>query len=333
MRGKKELLAWILCRSRILDFLASQSTKQLIVFNYHRLSAHKKSETCFNDGVFGPTVSEFGRQMRWLKQHTDVISERDLLNIMSSRIPAPKRGALITFDDGYRDNFLFAYPVLRHENLPAIFFIATGITTTRTLGWWDLIPYLIKKTERPILESEGQRFQLPLERTIAIRFHIDKMKSGWAIPADDYVHRLSVACETPLPEPRYQDEQLMTWEQIREVSRGGISIGSHTHHHKVLANIDATSQLQEMKKSKEILENELGEGVNSIAYPVGGPEHFTEESMSIAAQCGYQLGFSFNTGINDVCSIAPFNVRRVGAPKQVEMLAAMSALPSIFCWK
>lgn len=83
----------------------------------------------------------------------------------------------------------------------------------------------------------------------------------------------------------------LSWDQILEMHRSGLEIGSHTHSHFNLARLDSSSVEYELKKSKEILEDRLGTSIKLLAYPFGKyKRHFTKATLEIAQKVGYQYG-------------------------------------------
>jgi len=134
--GKKELLANLLYHSGLIYPAARLNHSQIIVLNYHRIrGTGPLNDSPFDHGVFGPTQPEFERQARWLKQNCDVLSESELLELVHGRKSFQGRYAALTFDDGYRDNYDLAYPVLRAIAVPAVFFICPGLIESREVGW------------------------------------------------------------------------------------------------------------------------------------------------------------------------------------------------------
>ena len=134
LMSKKELLAETLFRSRLLRPITGLLPKGLTILCYHRIRPDVESaEYLFDEGVLGPFQSEFERQVKWLKSNFDILSESELLGLISKPLLS-KRGVAITFDDGYRDNYELAYPVLRAYGAPAIFFLCPGLIDGRCLG-------------------------------------------------------------------------------------------------------------------------------------------------------------------------------------------------------
>lgn len=331
MKGKKQLLAAVLYRTHLLDVLRAGARRALIVFNYHRIRPDTAGRSAaFDDGVFGPTASEFERQVQWLRTRTRVLSEDELLRHVEAGDNPPGLSTCITFDDGYRDNYTLAYPILKRHRVPAIFFIPTRQITDARLGWWDLIAYLFKQTAKSSIVFDGQEFPVASERVKTIRWFQRHLKSARAELTKGLLTTLADACEVALPSPELQAQELMTWEHVREAARDLVAIGSHSHSDRALSTLDPDAQREELTRSKAILERELGRPVRSLAYPVGGYPHFTGQTQQIAKACGYRMAFSFNTFINDWKTLVPYDIKRLTGPEQRSWLAAMTVLPTLF---
>lgn len=328
MIGKKLLFSKILYYSRLITFFKLNATNSLVVCNYHRLYKGQL-DTSFDNGVFAHSVNDFENHLIWLKNNTKVLCEHELIELVKSGKAISNICSLITFDDGYIDNYTLAYPVMKRLEIPAIFYIPTGQINSRHLGWWDIIAYLIKKTPNYTISFDGVPVSLA-NGDAAIRFFQQIMKTKQYEETADLLSKLSDACEVPLPDIDTQSKELMTWDQIREVADHGIAIGSHTHSHRVLSTIPVNEQKEEMITSKSIIENQIGKNVRTIAYPVGNYQHFTHETIGLASECGYDAAFSFNTGINFYDGLSQFNIKRIEPPRNIELLAATVILPKVF---
>jgi peptidoglycan/xylan/chitin deacetylase (PgdA/CDA1 family) len=327
--GKKKALSSLLLVSGLHRVARGLQPRSLTVFNFHRIREDGAGRPApeFDEDVFGPTTSEFRAQLRWLRANAELLSEDDLLAILRGGRRLPARAAMITFDDGYLDNYELALPVLRELGVPAIFFIPTQAIDERALGWWDLIAYVLKKCSRPEITLQGER--LPLADRDALKVRLQRwMKLRSAAESRGLVADLARACEVALPDPERCGRELMSWEQVREAAARGVAIGSHTHSHRVLATLDPATQREELRRSKTELEGRLGRPVRTLAYPVGGYEHFNVETQRLARECGYEAAFSFHTGINT--SLDPFDIRRLSAPDDVAHYSATFALPGLF---
>ncbi len=331
-KGPKAWLAEGLHSMRIFDRFDLGSLPWLPILNYHRIRPSNPSfATPFADGVFaGPTVDEFDRQMCWLSRRAEILSEDDLIAALRSGGAWTRPGVMVTFDDGYLDNYTLAFPILKHYRVPAIFFIPAGLTSSRRLGWWDLISYFIKRTGKSSLAVGGRRYQVAGTSSLVIQELMTRMRTEPAEQTQFLLQEISQAAGVAFPDPEMQSGELMTWDQIREVEGGGITIGSHTLTHRVLSTLDSQAQEVELRASKTLVETQIGRPVRSIAYPVGDYGDFNLETQRIAEGCGYELGFSFATGVNRRTRLRPFDVKRVSAPATTAFLAAKVKAPLLF---
>lgn len=213
-----------------------------------------------------------------------------------------KRFALITFDDGYLDNYLHAYPLLKTANLPAVFFIATDFIDQHKIPWWDEIAWLIKNNE--LHQQFIQKWQLPDDfQTLAPREQIYlllkkvKCNTGQTIEAKLIQIRMDLNSDERQVMP--EEQLFMDWDMVREVSANGITIGSHTCSHRILSGLDEQEQTFEILQSKLKLEKQLnGQPVCSFAYPVGGQTSYNKSSIKCLEESEYQMAFNFLPGIN-----------------------------------
>ena len=328
--GKKDLLASLLCRTGVIRILRYRRRRSLTVFNYHRVFEGRLS-TRFDSGVFGPSVETFAAQMQWLRRSTDVLSEADLLQLVRSGGSIPGRCSMVTFDDGYIDNYRLAFPVLRSLGIPALFFVPTRSIEQRTLGWWDILSYLVKRCERRRIafNARSLRTETPDDRAETVEHLLRFIKSTPA-SAPEVLNAVSRACDVVLPTREEQSRELMTWEHIDEMRRSHMAIGSHTHTHSVLSHLDEEAQLAEMTRSKQELESRLNRAVHSVSYPVGGASHFTAVTKEVARAAGYAMGFSFRNQINRGHVEDPFEIGRISPPDPLARFAAATIVPSIF---
>lgn len=299
--------------------------------NYHRIRHDGgNSYTPFDDNVFGLTAAEFRKQLRWLKENVDLVSEEELIRDLKGQRRGKRLSVLITFDDGYRDNYTIAYPIMQEMGIPGIFFIPYDIIEQRSLGWWDLIAYVIKNCGKESIKFEGRDIRFDKHRSYWVTYFQELAKTQSKSRIESMIQVLSNSCEVSLPGPEVQGAELMTWDQIREIAGADNAIGSHTNNHPVLANEDRQTQEEEIKRSKELIEHKIGREVRSIAYPVGNIQHFNEDSVALAKESGYHIGFSYKTGCNVWGRIDPYRIRRISAPSKAHMLFPVIAFAALF---
>src|SRR5215471_15904890 len=122
-------LAALMLGSRAGQFLGRRSADgsgSLRILAYHRVLDADPSDFAYDEGVISATTEAFYHQMDFVRRNFDVLTFRELHAIEMEGKDRPRRALIITFDDGYRDNYTQAFPVLRHMGLPATIFLATG---------------------------------------------------------------------------------------------------------------------------------------------------------------------------------------------------------------
>jgi peptidoglycan/xylan/chitin deacetylase (PgdA/CDA1 family) len=313
--GKRELLARGLLWSGASFLLARLPARDsLLVLNYHRIG--NAEDDLFDPGVFSATAEEFDNQIAYLKRRLSLITLDEALAFIAGAIKEKTRRCrvLITFDDGYLDNYEIAFPILRSHGAQGVFFLATGMVGSCQLPWWDRIAYLVKTARR-------RRFSLRYPADLAV----DLDQAGLAESLRNILrlykmpdHTDPVRFMQELAEEGQGKEvpatlrRFLNWEEAREMSRGGMAIGSHTHAHHVLSQLQPERQCEELSHSRAILKEQLGIEVDVLAYPVGGRSSFTAQTQKLAREAGYRAAFSFYGGTNLPGKANPFDVSRIG---------------------
>jgi peptidoglycan/xylan/chitin deacetylase (PgdA/CDA1 family) len=328
--NKRKIVANALTLSGILSFSRLVSGPRLVIFNFHRILGQAQTTHAFDDTLYESDEVTFRNELRWMKAQADPISEDDLISFILKKTPLPKRSFLVTFDDGYRDNYERALPILEELKIPSIFFIPTHSINERELGWWDQVYWVLKNTKKSEFSFRNETFNLRQPIHDLAKVINDKIKTLDASETESFIKDLQTVCEVQPPSYETSDAQLMSWEQILSAQQRGVAIGSHTHTHRVLSCLDFESQKTELQTSKKILETRLGKRVRSIAYPVGGHGHFTEETMDLAEECGYDVGFSYMNGVNRIDAIDRFNLQRVSNQMGASTYSGVINLPWLF---
>lgn len=277
------------------------------VFNYHRIGDAVKSD--FDPNVYSCTSEVFEQHLAFYKDAFEVISADEISELAEKELLDKKRYALITFDDGYIDNYKIAYKALRKFNLPAAFYIATDYVDNPQIPWWDEIAWLVRHSKQNLITlpiSPNETIDISKGTIVtAIRAILRLIKKDTTATMPEKVAQLEAATEVSLPKEVRKQSLFVNWDQIKEMSQNGMHIGSHTVNHNILSHLSEQDQLKELTDSKQRLEEFLGKPVTTIAYPVGGKSAFTTETMSITKEVGYELAFSFIAGFND--SLTPNN--------------------------
>jgi peptidoglycan/xylan/chitin deacetylase (PgdA/CDA1 family) len=221
----------------------------------------------------GISPEYFQQQMEYLKEHYEVARLQDAL-----REPARKQVA-ITLDDGYRDHYRYAYPVLKKLGMKATIFLTYEFADKNLFAWWDRLE---SRKNRTRLRRLKQLSQDALERE---------------------VERLTLLKLTHKKDHRFD---FMDWNDIRE-SLDVFEIGSHGLTHRILTRLSLTEAAHEIASSKKKLEEMIARPVVSFAYPDGECD---EASVGLVKKAGYRCAVTMERG--DSQNSDYFRLRRRG---------------------
>jgi peptidoglycan/xylan/chitin deacetylase (PgdA/CDA1 family) len=331
MQHKRELLARLFGRTgilRLLDRLAS-SRPALTVLTYHRIA--EPGADLFYDPVISATPESFRAEVEWLSRSVRILTLAQAMERIASDSAWREPAALVTFDDGYRDNFEIAAPILRERGIPATFFLPTLFLETPRLPWWDRVAGIIKRTpvhrlelpRRPDRNGDGDAPGGPpplvidldvMPRSAAIHGIIGAFLDETIVDGPWFLEMLAERAEVVLDDGAMARSLFASWDQVRRLTGHdtGLSVGSHGHSHQKLAGLDGDCQRRELAESRRILEERLGREVTALAYPYGWPGTYTEQTKALAAGAGYRVAFASLEGINRPDSLDPFEIRRLG---------------------
>lgn len=337
MQHKKEILARALAMTGVGSLLRRlRPWKGLLVLNYHRIGDAASSP--LDSGVFSATQQQFDGQLAWLKSHADVIGLDDLDSAVAG---SSGRFILITFDDGYLDNYELALPVLKRHSVPATFFITTGFIDGRRVAWWDEIAWMVKHAERGrwprrMLVRGAARPDWTAEEMPAVIHQLLQIYKGLATgEGPEFLDEIAQATASGRCAMTYDSAPWMTWDQIRELQSAGQSIGAHTVTHPVLARCTREQQRTEITGSKRRIEDVLKRPVTAFSYPVGTADAFTVETENLIREAGIRWAFNFQGGYVDATRAQAadrYSLPRIAMEPTLSgpRLQAMNTLPELF---
>lgn len=255
---------------------------RLSVLGYHNVDSTWRFPAAPGSGA-----RTFRRQLRFLKQTTNIVPLDEALDALQAGRPLPPRAVAITFDDGYRDNLTLAAPLLKRLKIPATIFLVPGFLSGEVQAWWERLAWALTQSRAPAIDFEGKRLDLSTsaERRLALKTIEESVKRRDHAARQAVVESIVDALE---PEGSYHsDELFMDWDGARRLVRAGFSIGSHTMRHTILAREQEQSQREDLLESRRLLENELETSVRTLAYPNGYIGDYDQSTVSAAREAGY----------------------------------------------
>jgi len=302
-----------------------------LVVNYHRIGDGSASP--YDRTLWSATPEELGVHLETLARHFEVVGPEYLTEAPPRRLG---RAVLITFDDGYRDNYESAFPALRSHGLHATFFVATGFIDRPRAPWWDEVAWMVRTSPRSELPAgdwldRGIEFDEP-ERERAVGSLLALYKGMAGERANEFLDFLAEATGSGRCHEADAHDAWMTWDMVRELRSAGMWVGAHTVDHPVLARSSRARQEEEIAGCRDRLAAELGERPRYFSYPVGLPGTFDSETQALVRDSGFELAFAFSGGyvrdsVQDRYAVPRSSEGLEGGPDRFH---AMVTLPQVF---
>jgi len=264
----------------------------------------------------------FRRQIRHLKRHYRVVSLAELRDRLDGGQPVPDDWAVLTFDDGFRNNLHCAWEIVRAEGLPMSVFVVTDVIGTRTTLLTSLVLMAVTgcaattlRVPRPGGEWASRAVGSRRQRANAYWELLPVLKAMDAVEKgrvfEEFFAQLG---EGELDEirARYPSYDWLDWDEVRELHREGVDIGSHTRTHTYMRDELGRDRLRdEIEGSRKRMEAELGAAPDHFAYPNGSPADFSALTREVVQAAGYRCALTTVRG-PVIPGDDPYELRRLG---------------------
>lgn len=304
----KLIVAWIFFHFgfwRFLGYLKRTRTVNgdVVILMYHRVVANIYREHT-QPGI-AVSADTFDAQIAFLKKHCHVIGLEELIFCIDQDRPLPPRTVVVTFDDGWEDNYRHAYPILRQHGVPAIIFLATDFIGTGNVLWFHKLGLLMEQEQlSPEARVGAVRQALQKDESDEDNYgdgHIDWDRLG--IDTDyfvelmkdfDYkfVHRIiSYLMEKVgwTEDDWSRHQKMLNWHQVKEMIWEGMEFGSHGLSHRIFATLNEEELRAELEESKLRIESRTEHSVQFLAYPNGD---FNNDIIEATRQSGYRAALT-----------------------------------------
>ncbi len=267
-------------------------TPGVIVLMYHRIG---------DKDPFFPSqdLENFRSQMLWIKNNCHVIGP-DKYQWALTQPRSRKPYVLVTFDDGYRCCYEYAYPILEALSIPAIVFLATQPTDEGGLIWTEQVFLAVNQCRKT-------EITLPWEKNNKLKLTTKEDKRKIVVLAKNYlkkqknIHRLEMLKQfyenLGVTDQTQIERQMLNWQEVRE-SSSLVTYGGHTHTHPIMSRIDVQQLEYEIKHCRDRITEETDVTPKYFAYPNGRFEDYNKDCIRILEKYGFELSFTTNEGIN-----------------------------------
>lgn len=253
------------------------------ILTYHRVHPEPSS--------ISVTPEAFELQMRTLRELYHPLSLTELVWHLEQRRSLPAGAVVVTFDDGFVDNHATALPILQAYDIPATFYVATGMIGEAGYYWFDRVRRGLRSEAEvasawpaiaPSLAGKSRDAQIAL---VTEALKLQESRTAREL--------LEALCEPVQPPAR----QTMTWDEVRALAEGGMEIGSHTVTHPILSRQGLEEAEWEIRHSKATLEAQLGRPILHFAYPNGQPRDYSPAIARMVQAAGYRSATSMIPGL------------------------------------
>jgi peptidoglycan/xylan/chitin deacetylase (PgdA/CDA1 family) len=302
MKTLKSRTARILCGVRADAIFRNINKNKLLIIMYHGI--FNKIELSSLPPFTHIHADTLCWQLEFLKNHYQVVSLAEVSRCLRERAPFPDRAVMISFDDGFKNNYDIAYPILRQFGMPAAVFLTVDYVGTHELLWFDALFLALRAVQRGDVLADsilpGLSSLCPADdlhgmyRIASTRFK--QMESA------DRKKRISMLKEALdlSSDPLAEQFKLLSWEQVREMRASGlVEFGVHTATHRILSGLAADEYRQELVAPRVRLSRELNCEITSFCYPNGTPDiDFYQEHEEYLEHHGYVCAFSTHEVLN-----------------------------------
>jgi peptidoglycan/xylan/chitin deacetylase (PgdA/CDA1 family) len=322
-RRLKSLWAWFCTFTHLPDvYLRIRhpfcGSAQVPILLYHRVIPSDKLSKVYSSPHIVVRQDTFEKQMKFISQNYTVLSLDEFLVHRSHEKPLPLKTVIVTFDDGWRDNYMYAFPVLRKYSIPATIFLTTQFVGKKHVFWQEKLRFLLSRLHEHVVNSSVE-FPACLQELPTMSrdyFQVQNLKDAiMHLPdklkyADQIVRNDIIIClEQYLNRPRLPTESnsFLNWEELREMAQFQVTFGSHGASHKILTLLSPKEITEELSASKRQIEEELGVKVTTFAYPDGSYNEFIINKLRAY---GYKSALTIKHGFNTTRT-NPYCLKRI----------------------
>lgn len=297
MRRIKPLIVSSLYILKYFDIMRHFQRDRAIILMYHRFSN--------KPDPFKIRQDFFENQIQFLIKKYNFISLKHYLEVLNGqRNDLPDNPVIITIDDGYMDNYAFAYPILKKYNVPATIFLTTDFISRKAWLWSDALEFILKTTHKKSfhfsIAGQTTSFQVDsfngLHQAQLTIFNycriLENQKKDCLL--DELARHLGVQLSDEVTDSFLP----LTWDQIREMQTGGVEYGSHTCSHPIMSRLPVKEIDRELKGSKKEIESNCDAKVDVFCYPNGQHEDISEAVVEQVRHSGYLAAVSTVPGFN-----------------------------------
>jgi len=299
----KKFMSSVLYKTGVTSLLLGKHRKSFILSYHHVLPEDDEMISFLQPGMY-VTTKTFEQHIQYLTEHYKIIP-LDQLNDLNE-----ENTCIITFDDGWADNYYYAYPILKKYDIPATIFLTTNMVGAYNWPWPDKISYYVNKINTfklndllcflikdvfpaeseallnipKILSSDNKKFLSEIIISLIKKLSDDKL-SILIQEVEEFIG--------PMGEIITDQAPWLTWDKIIEMSEHNIYFGPHTHNHVILTNVTTEKAENEIISSIQTLSSYFKSRPTIFSYPNG---NYNDNIISILRDHGIRIAVTTRNG-------------------------------------
>jgi len=230
----------------------------------------------------------------------EIISIDEAVDLLKSGY-GHHRYAVLTFDDGYKDNLEIAYPILKELNAPFTVFVTSGLVDRTSELWWVALERIIAANDEVMFTQAGEAGGLSCRTAAEKNVCFEKIVDHLTLEAGEDEQRLiirALADRYGVDMKALAESLVMTWDELRTLAADPlVTIGAHTHDHFAMARLEPQAARADVLKGLRRLEEELGRRPKHFAYPYGKSHAVGPRDADIVRDIGFASSVTTLPGV------------------------------------
>lgn len=316
--GPKRWLKKALWRSGTLRVAGRLAPPSAAILMYH--SIVEEPQLTMNILGVSQSRANFEAHMKTLVRRFSPVTIEQVAQFAKDGRRLPVRAVAVTFDDGFRDNYDVALPILSRYGISATIYVMVNAVATGMLPWYCRLRFALSTTTRPewrdLDRHRNYELVTPAGRQTALRMAWDIGAKATGSAQEEFVRQVEESLEVEPPAAR--NGFMLSWEELRALRKAGQTIGGHTLSHPNLAHVSEGDARSEIAGCKKRLEEELSEPVDHFSYPhpALNPQ-WNPQTLAITRETGFKSAVLTERGPVRAGD-EPLRLKRIYAAKDLD---------------
>ena len=281
---------------RLAQIPLHEAGNHLFVLAYHRVAEAEDPLSKRLYDLVSASPRQFDEQMQLLSTCFNPVSAEDVLNALNGGKPLPSYAVLVTVDDGYRDFKDVIFPITRKYGIRPVLFVPTAYVGDGVF-WWDRLFNAITSTDFQEVDTVLGRLSLRGEPARLAAF--DALANHVRLQSFEKAHKdIEQLCDAITPDSCRDVPHTLDWDELRSLSAEGTTIAPHTHSHPILTHIALERARDEIRVSRNMIKEQIGQPLPIFAYPDGRDHAVSQDLSTMLKAEGVQMAFTMSDRIS-----------------------------------